>query len=115
MPLNIFRCPVCGVERESLRKHPKCNHSQEEEGVPVPLTDMEKLFGLPTAKFMEPINKDKAKSSMKNQQKMLMERAKNHARENDYHDLTQNNNEEMAKRQGWLREDGTIKKKIDDV
>lgn len=35
-----FRCPLCGYERTSIRKHPKCNHNQEEEGIPYPVTEM---------------------------------------------------------------------------
>ena len=113
MALNQFECPLCGYVRESFRKDPKCNHNQDEEGIPIPLTPMRKLIAAPQAKFLEPTNKEHGKSQLKDQKKILMERAKEHARLNDYHDLAQANSPEMAKAQGWVREDGTVKKKLD--
>jgi hypothetical protein len=115
MPLLEYECQLCGARRQTLRKAPKCNHNQEEEGEPYPVSEMVKVLSAPQAKFMEPKNKEKGSSTLKDQQKILMERAKHHARDNDYHDLTQGNNLEMAKRHGWVREDGSIRKKVDDL
>lgn len=115
MPIRLFKCPACGYERRSMRAKPRCNHNQEEEGTPFPLCEMEEVLTAPETKFMEPRDKERGKSILKDQEKILKERAKEHARANDYHDLVQNNNDEMGKRVGWLNEKGRVKTKVEDA
>lgn len=114
MPIRLFKCPACGYERRSLREKPRCNHNQEEEGIPLRVAVMGEILVAPETKFMEPRDKERGKSIMKDQEKLLKERAKEHARANDYHDLIQNNTDEMAKRVGWVNDKGRIKTKVED-
>lgn len=116
MPLNRFECPLCGHYRESFKQDPKCNHGQEEEGIPVPLSSMVKILVAPQSKFLEPSNKEKGKSQLKDQKQILMQRAKDYAQNNERDDFIQGEPDKVAsKARGWLREDGTKRKKIDDL
>ena len=114
MPLKKYKCTYCECVRESFKAKVMCNHNQEEEGVPVPLQEMEPVYTAPKSKFMEPRDKEKNRSVLKNQENLLKERAKEHARLNDYHDFVQEQGTNAGKRQGWLREDGTVRKKVDE-
>ena len=38
--MKKYVCHICGFFRESIRNHPKCNHNQDEEGIPIPVVDM---------------------------------------------------------------------------
>lgn len=118
MPINRFKCDLCGFERDSMRAAPKCNHNQEEEGVPHPVREMTKILAAPQAKFLEPrdeVSKDRGKSVLKDQNKILKERARNHSRDVDMDDLIQSTPKEAAAGAKWLRADGTKRKKIDDL
>lgn len=118
MPLRLFECPVCGYQRESFKKEPKCNHNQEEEGTPVPLAAMKEVLVAPNAKFMEPRDpdaKERGKSVPKDFNKIVKERARSHARDNELHDLIQTNNDGQAIRNQWMNEKGQKRKKIDDL
>ena len=75
---------------------------------------MHELVNSPTTKFMEPIDKEAGKSQMKDQKKILLERARNHSRDVEMHDLIQMNPQEVAKQNKWIKEDGTKRKSIDE-
>ena len=115
MPLRYYRCNLCGTERETLRNRiPKCNHGQEEEGTPVPLTDMEEVLVAPEAKMMETIDKDTGKSRVKDQMKILKERSRNYARDYEADDMIQMNQKNGIERSGFLNKDGKRRNKMDD-
>lgn len=116
MPLRYFECPICGYIRETLRnKTPKCNHNQEEEGEPLPLVDMEELMVPPQTKMMEKVDPYTGKSRMKDQQKILKERARNFSREHELDELIQiNKNNDLAGTQ-FLNKEGKRRKKVDDI
>ena len=101
MPIRLYKCSTCGFEKKALRP-------QECHG------PMEILLVAPSTKFLEPRDKDRGKSIIKDQDKILKERAKDHVRANDYHDLTQTNNNAMAERIGWINEKGRVKTKLED-
>lgn len=119
MPLRIFECKLCGHQRETLRnKIPKCNHGQEEEGTPVPLSDMEELLTAPNQKFMVTSNEEKGISKIKDQEKILKARARNYSRDREIDDNIQLNklnglDEQVAR--NLLNSKGERRRKIDDV
>jgi hypothetical protein len=119
MPLRIFKCPLCGYERETLRNRtPKCNHNQDEEGSPVPLTDMEEVLTAPNQKFMISADPEHGKSKIKDQDKMLKSRSRNHSR-----DVLIDENIQINKLNGlddqvsksFLNTKGERRRKIDDI
>lgn len=119
MPLRIYKCDLCGHVRETLRARvPKCNHNQEEEGEPVPLKDMVEVITAPNHKFMVAANAEKGTSKLKDQEKMLKERARNYARDKEIDDNIQINklnglDEQVAK--SFLNKKGEKRRKIDDI
>jgi hypothetical protein len=115
MALQKYTCPDCGISLMTFKKNPTCNHEQSEEGSPRPVSLMVKTISLPQSKMMEPSNKEKGKSQLKDQKKILMERVKNYALANERDDFIQESNSQSAKSYGWLNADGTKRKKIDDL
>lgn len=119
MPLKLYKCPLCGYERETIRNRiPKCNHNQEEEGEPVPLTDMEELIVAPNQKFMVTANAEKHSSKIKDGERVLKARARNHSRDVDGDTTIQKNldnglHEQVAR--SLLNPQGTRRRKIDDI
>lgn len=68
----------------------------------------------PGTKFMEKQDADRGKSAMIGQEKILKERARKHSRDVEMHDLVQKNERDLAHQNGWLNDNGTIRKAIDD-
>jgi hypothetical protein len=115
MPLRYYKCPLCGYERETLRNRvPQCNHNQEEEGIPVPLTAMEEIITAPDAKMMEVVDKNMGKSRIKDQMKILKERSRNYARDVEADDMIQMNQKNGIERSGFLNKEGKRRTKLDD-
>lgn len=105
MALNKYRCPECELEFSSFKKCPI--HCE------VP---SQKILIAPQSKFLEPSNKEKGRSQLKDQKQILMQRAKDYAQNNERDDFIQGEPDKVAsKARGWLREDGTKRKKIDDL
>jgi len=118
MPLQRYRCELCGYERDSFKKEPKCNHNQDEEGMPHPLTVMKKILVAPDTKFLEPRDptaKEKGRSVEKGQNAVLKARSRNHARDVEMEDLIQTNDKKEALRNKWIDAKGNKRKKIDDL
>jgi hypothetical protein len=63
---------------------------------------------------MEKTDAERGKSAMIDQQKVLKERARKHSRDVDMDDLIQNNEKDLAHKNGWVRPDGTKRRSIDD-
>lgn len=104
MPIRTFKCSECGEVFQALKPTPEhCGVSAEV------------VLCAPQAKFLECTSPEKRKSALKGQRQILQARAKEHSRSNDLHDAIQANDEGMAKRVGWLREDGRTRKRIDDL
>jgi hypothetical protein len=64
--------------------------------------------------MMEPQDKERGKSQIKDQQKILKEKARGHSRDVEMTDLIEANPMDEAVKNGWVREDGKPRKKIDD-
>jgi hypothetical protein len=110
MPFNWFRCPTCGQQKETWKKNPRCNHGQE-SGFEVAMV---KILVPPQTKMMEPRSKDKGVSVMKGLNEILRARAKEHSRLNDHDEFIQEKqNKLLSVSQGWLKQDGTKRKKVD--
>lgn len=104
MPIHILKCSVCDEKVRSLSKdRDHCGKHM----VPV--------IASPEAIFKEPRDKEHGKSVLKDMNKIVYKRFKDHARDNELHDLIQQNPGEASKVRGWLNEHGTIRKKIDDL
>lgn len=122
MPLRLYKCPECGYEQKRMDKKsepklpPYCKrcYTQDEKEVRT-----KRVIGAPQAKFMEKVDAFKNKSNMKDQQKILLERSREHSRDHGLDDLIQTNEADLAKKNQWLVEnsDGSLRKrkKIDDI
>lgn len=104
MPLRTWRCPECGLEFQTKTKAP--THCGD--------VAAELVLTAPKTKFMEKVDQERNKSNVVGQQAVLKERARKHSRDNETHDLIQNNDRETALKNEWLKEDGSIRKAIDD-
>lgn len=113
MPLRRYKCPLCGYERETLKKSiPKCNHNRDEEGE---LTEMEEVLSAPQAKMLETVDPETGKTRLKDQMKILKERSRNHARDREADELIQLNRANGIERSGFIRKDGKKRTKLDDI
>jgi hypothetical protein len=116
MPLRHFRCPLCGHERETLRNRiPKCNHNRDEEG---DLTDMVEILSAPNQKFMVKANEATGTSKIKDSDKALKARARNHSRDVLGDETIQINTDNGLKEsvaRNLLNEKGQKRRKIDDI
>ena len=122
MALKTYKCPVCGHIKKSFKAGITCDHtaviSSEDSDIDRAPVVMEEILSAPGAKFMEsrdPESKEKGKSILKNQDKILRERARNHSRENELHDLIQTNDDKMSKENKWVNANGEKRKRIDDL
>ena len=115
--LRYYKCDLCGHIRETLRnKIPKCNHNQCEEGIPIPLKEMKEVIKSPSGKFMIPANKATGRSKLKDMDKTLKERARNHSRDTLLDDNIQlNKDNKFGVSQNFLNEKGEKRRKIDDI
>lgn len=114
MPLRTFVCEFCGYERQTFKKEPQCNHNQDEEGIPFPMTAMKAKLEVPQLRFTETTDKDRGKKALVGQQKDLKARARAHSRDVEMEDFIQTNNDETAYAAGWLTKDGKKRRAIDD-
>ena len=116
MPLKRYKCPLCGQERETLRKSiPKCNHNQEEEGEPVPLVEMELMLEAPDTKLLETTDPNTNKKRPVGLNKVLKERARNHARDHEADETIQKNRDNKLTGTQLLNKDGERRRKVDDI
>lgn len=119
MALRHYKCSLCGHERETLRNRiPRCNHNQEEEGSPSPVSMMEEIIVAPNQKFMIASNVGEGKSKLKDSEKALKARARNHSRDVLGDDTIQTNIDAGGKgsvAMNLLNEKGQRRRKIDDI
>lgn len=115
MPLRHFQCAVCGREKRTLKSEtPSCNHgSKDTEGSTYIF--MDEVLQAPEAKMLETVDKETGKTRLKDQQKILKERARIHARDYEADDLIQKNKDNGIEKIGFLREDGKKRTKLDDL
>lgn len=106
MPLKYFRHIETGEIKKTLKGSPK------------PISEWEEVIQAPNSKFMVCANKATGKSKIKDQKKMLLERARNHSRDNDLDDNIAVNKAAGASEQqinvNFLN-NGVRRKKIDDI
>lgn len=112
MALRLFVCPVCGIEKETLKKvDPKCSWDHPE-------SSMEEQIKAPNQKFMITANAATGTSKMKDSTKILKERARNHSRDVLGDDNIQINNDNGLKEsvaRNFLNSKGEKRRKIDDI
>lgn len=112
MPLRVFKCPRCGILRETLKKEvQQCHHVEDDETF---FVKMEEQLTSPSTKLLETIDPYTGKTRLKDQMKILKERARNHSRDIELHDLVQMNRDNKLTGTQFLRKDGTTRKKVDD-
>lgn len=104
MPLKYFRNKITGEEKESLK--------------PQDPVIWEEILQAPNQKFMIKANPERGISQIKDQKKMLKERARNYSRNVDLDDNIQINklnglNAQVNK--NLLNSKGERRKKIDDI
>lgn len=84
------------------------------KGSPGP--EWEELITAPNQKFMVTANAATGKSKLKDQEKILKSRARNHSREHDLDDTIQLNKDNQFKvAKNLLNSKGQKRKKIDDI
>lgn len=103
MPIRTFKCTTCEQSIRTLMQDIPHHCGQP----------MKKLLVAPSTKMMEPRDKFMGKSAMKDQDKILMERAKEDSRKNDYAEFALESGPQVAEVQGWIGSDGRTKKKIE--
>jgi hypothetical protein len=119
MALRYYKCPVCGHEKESLRNRKQmCNHNQEEEGTPAPLTEMIEVISAPNQKFMITANEATGTSKLKDSDKVLKARSRNHSRDilgDETIQTNLNNGLKESVSKNLLNDKGQRRRKIDDI
>lgn len=104
MALRIYENLKTGEIRESLK--------------PLPKEEWKQILKAPNQKFMVSANKATGKSKLKDQDKILRARARNHSRDVDLDQtiaINRANGLEGAVRRNLLNEKGEKRRKIDDI
>lgn len=103
MPLRIFR----NKETEEIYKTLKNKH---------PGDGWEEVIQAPGGKFMVKANKSTNRSKLKDMDKIMKERARNHSRDTDLDENIQiNKDNKLGVSQNFLNEKGERRRKIDDI
>lgn len=104
MPIRLWKCKKCEKTKKTFKKDPMCCGEK-----------MKEVLGIPRSKILEPIDPEKGKSDIKNQDEVLLRRAKEYARDVDMDELILQSDLDTADFNGWLSKDGSRKrKKIED-
>lgn len=104
MALKYFKHKKTGEIKKSLRQLPE--------------DEWQELMVPPDSKFMVSANKATRKSKMKDSEKILRARARNHSRDVDIDDNIRVNKEnglDTQVKQAFLNEKGERRRKIDDI
>ena len=104
MPFRSYKCQECGNRMISRNPISQCSECFSK--------DVKLVIRPPKARFFEKID---GKSSMVDSDRILKERARNHSRDHDMHDLVQKNPAEEAIKNGWVKENGQTRKRVDDI
>lgn len=104
MPLRDYKCSVCDETFKSFKSAPE--HCNMPAG---------KLLSAPQSKFMEPTNKEKGYSKLRDQDKIVKARSRNHSRDHEIHDIIQGGQMEKARAIHWIKANGQTRGKIDDI
>lgn len=107
MPFRRYKCPECDTEIETKQRHPHCPHHDY-------VVEMKLMLTTPNVKLQE-TDPYTGKSRLQNQDKILKERARNHARDNELDDLIAMNDSKSAKDNQWIVEGGRKRKAVDDL
>jgi len=103
MPLKLWECPLCGAQVKTKQTEPMhCD------------TLCKVVLTTPSVKMMETTDPERGKSELKDQQKILKARARQHARDVEMDDLIQTNESTIAHQNRWVMPSGQRRKKIDD-
>lgn len=103
MSLKNWKCKLCNEVFQSFEQAP------EHCGQPTKLS-----LGAPQAKFLEPRTPG-GKSVLKNQDKILKARSREHARDHDLDELIASNSHQLARQNEWITDKGRKRKRIDDI
>lgn len=104
MPLKYFKNKETGEVKKSLK--------------PLPKEEWDELMVPPESKFMVSANKATRQSKLKDSEKILRERARNHSRDVDLDDnirINRENGLDSQVKQSFLNEKGEKRRKIDDI
>lgn len=104
MALKNWKCQVCNETFGSFDAAPE--HCEKPAKV---------CFHAPQAKFMEPRPGKPGKSILKNQNKILKARTREHSRNFELDELIANNSEVLAKQNQWITDKGRKRTRIDDI
>jgi len=115
MALRIYKCPLCKKVKRTLKKSvPKCN--RDKKGNSHPVKTMKEEIPVPGSKFLECANAATGKSKLRNKNKILLERSRNHSRDHSLDDTIQiNRDNELGVSNNLLNEHGQRRKKVDDL
>jgi hypothetical protein len=105
MALLKYQCKKCKAEKETLKKE-----IPEHCGEP-----MKKVISAPGTKLMETVNPATGRKRLKDQQKILLERARNHSRDVEGHELVQMNKANDVVKINQLNAQGKKRTKLDDI
>lgn len=101
MPLKYYQHKETGEIKRTLKGSPG--------------EDWTEVIKTPNGKFMVCANKATGKSKLKDMEKILTERARNHSRDQNLDDtITLNKDNQFAVHNNLLNEKGERRKKIDD-
>lgn len=118
MPLRIFKCPKCGNIYKTLKTPetpPTCEHDEAND-FKGEFVEMEEVIKAPNSKFMVTANKATGTSKLKDGDKILLERARNHNRDVLLDDnIAINRDNKLGTAQNLLNEKGERRRKIDDI
>lgn len=102
MALKYYKHIKTGEIKRTLKDHPG--------------EDYEEIIKAPNGKFMVCANPATGTSKIKDLEKTLKARARNHSRDTEIHDTIElNKSNDFGVKQNLLNEKGLVRKKIDDI
>lgn len=105
MPLKKYKCSICGEVTQTLKRKVPSHCEQE----------MELLIEAPATASLETVDKFTNKKRLKNQQKILKERARNYSRDQELDDLIQTSKSHELTASQFLNKSGKKRNKFDDI
>lgn len=112
MGLKLYKCVVCGKTKETLKKEvPTCLHGER-------ALSMEQQITAPNQKFMIAANPAEGTSKLKDSDKILKARARNHSRDvlgDENIQINSKNGLKESVARNLLNDKGQRRRKIDDL
>lgn len=103
MALRIWQCKTCNEVIKTFKNDPiHCNEI------------MDLQLAAPQAKMLEPRTPG-GKSVLKDQNKILRARSRDHTRDFELDELIANNSKDLARKNMWITDKGRKRTRIDDI